>query len=543
MYTQMILGAIAGLSLFLYGMQLMGDGLQKVAGEGLKGIIRRLTKNRFMSVLVGMFVTTIIQSSSATTVMVVGFVNAGLMTLSQAVGVVFGANIGTTITGQMVSFNLSQWAPLVIAAGLISNMLTKNPKVKEASEIFIGFGILFIGMSTLSSSLEPLKELPEFTNWIVQYGNNPYIGVGIGLLMTLVLQSSSATIGVLIALASQGVLPITTAVYIIFGDNIGTCTTALISSLGTSRRGKQVALFHLSINIIGTIYFMLFFTGILTNFVSSIDPGNVARQIANAHTIFNIVNVIILFPFTNLLVKMIQTIIPDGEDDEDTVTRYLDKRILVTPSIALENTMFEFASMAQETSIALQNSIGAARNRDKKLVKKALENEQRINEFEKAIVQYLVEISQQNVSSQDQQIIDELFSTANDIERIGDHAENIADFARAIIEREIYLDEETSTELDNLYHMIQRGFNLSIDALSTGNQKTVQEVIQIERDVDKLKIEVRDKYMKRMNKGIASAESGIFVMDLLSNLERISDHFRNIAETVERLKRPVIVTE
>ena len=543
MYTQMILGAIAGLSLFLYGMQLMGDGLQKVAGEGLKGIIRRLTKNRFMSVLVGMFVTTIIQSSSATTVMVVGFVNAGLMTLSQAVGVVFGANIGTTITGQMVSFNLSQWAPLVIAAGLISNMLTKNPKVKEASEIFIGFGILFIGMSTLSSSLEPLKELPEFTNWIVQYGNNPYIGVGIGLLMTLVLQSSSATIGVLIALASQGVLPITTAVYIIFGDNIGTCTTALISSLGTSRRGKQVALFHLSINIIGTVYFMLFFTGILTNFVSSIDPGNVARQIANAHTIFNIVNVIILFPFTNLLVKMIQTIIPDGEDDEDTVTRYLDKRILVTPSIALENTMFEFASMAQETSLALQNSIGAARNRDKKLVKKALENEQRINEFEKAIVQYLVEISQQNVSSQDQQIIDELFSTANDIERIGDHAENIADFARAIIEREIYLDEETSTELDNLYHMIQRGFNLSIDALSTGNQKTVQDVIQIERDVDKLKIEVRDKYMKRMNKGIASAESGIFVMDLLSNLERISDHFRNIAETVERLKRPVIVTE
>ncbi len=543
MYTQMILGAIAGLSLFLYGMQLMGDGLQKVAGEGLKGIIRRLTKNRFMSVLVGMFVTTIIQSSSATTVMVVGFVNAGLMTLSQAVGVVFGANIGTTITGQMVSFNLSQWAPLVIAAGLISNMLTKNPKVKEASEIFIGFGILFIGMSTLSSSLEPLKELPEFTNWIVQYGNNPYIGVGIGLLMTLVLQSSSATIGVLIALASQGVLPIATAVYIIFGDNIGTCTTALISSLGTSRRGKQVALFHLSINIIGTIYFMLFFTGILTNFVSSIDPGNVARQIANAHTIFNIVNVIILFPFTNLLVKMIQTIIPDGEDDEDTVTRYLDKRILVTPSIALENTMFEFASMAQETSLALQNSIGAARNRDKKLVKKALENEQRINEFEKAIVQYLVEISQQNVSSQDQQIIDELFSTANDIERIGDHAENIADFARAIIEREIYLDEETSTELDNLYHMIQRGFNLSIDALSTGNQKTVQDVIQIERDVDTLKIEVRDKYMKRMNKGIASAESGIFVMDLLSNLERISDHFRNIAETVERLKRPVIVTE
>ena len=542
MYTTMILGAIAGLSLFLYGMQLMGDGLQKVAGEGLKGIIRKLTKNRFMSVLVGMFVTTIIQSSSATTVMVVGFVNAGLMTLAQAVGVVFGANVGTTITGQMVSFNLSQWAPIVIASGLVANMLTKNPKVKEASEIFIGFGILFIGMSSLSSALQPLKELPEFTNWILQYGSNPFIGVGIGLLMTLVLQSSSATI-VLIALASQGVLPITTAVFIIFGDNIGTCTTALISSLGTSRRGKQVALFHLMINVIGTVYFMLFLRGILVNVVESIDPGNVARQIANAHTIFNIVNVIVLFPFTNLLVKLIQMIIPDGEDEEESITRYLDKRILVTPTIALENTMYEFAAMAQETSSALENAIGAARTRDKKLVKKALENEKNINAYEKAIVKYLVEISQQSVSAKDQQTIDELFSTANDIERIGDHAENIADFAKSIIEREIFLDEDTAHELDGLYALVQKGFALSIDALSTGDQDKVQQAIQIERDIDKLKIEVRDKYMKRMNKGIASAESGIFVMDLLSNLERISDHFRNISETVERLKRPVIVTE
>ena len=475
--------------------------------------------------------------------MVVGFVNAGLMTLAQAVGVVFGANVGTTITGQMVSFNLSQWAPIVIAAGLVANMLTKNPKVKEASEIFIGFGILFIGMSSLSSALQPLKELPEFTNWILQYGSNPFIGVGIGLLMTLVLQSSSATIGVLIALASQGVLPITTAVFIIFGDNIGTCTTALISSLGTSRRGKQVALFHLMINVIGTVYFMLFLRGILVNVVESIDPGNVARQIANAHTIFNIVNVIVLFPFTNLLVKLIQMIIPDGEDEEESITRYLDKRILVTPTIALENTMYEFAAMAQETSSALENAIGAARTRDKKLVKKALENEKNINAYEKAIVKYLVEISQQSVSAKDQQTIDELFSTAIDIERIGDHAENIADFAKSIIEREIFLDEDTAHELDELYALVQKGFALSIDALSTGDQDKVQQAIQIERDIDKLKIEVRDKYMKRMNKGIASAESGIFVMDLLSNLERVSDHFRNISETVERLKRAVIVTE
>ena len=547
MYTTMILGAIAGLSLFLYGMQLMGDGLQKVAGEGLKGIIRKLTKNRFMSVLVGMFVTTIIQSSSATTVMVVGFVNAGLMTLAQAVGVVFGANVGTTITGQMVSFNLSQWAPIVIAAGLVANMLTKNPKVKEASEIFIGFGILFIGMSSLSSALHPLKELPEFTNWILQYGSNPFIGVGIGLLMTLVLQSSSATIGVLIALASQGVLPITTAVFIIFGDNIGTCTTALISSLGTSRRGKQVAVIHLSINIIGTIYFMLFLTGILTNIVTSMNATDIARQIANAHTIFNIVNVIVLFPFANLLVKLADFIIPEPQvetmEEEEKLVSYLDKRILVTPSIALQNTMYEFAAMSHAADKTLTYAIDAIRLRSQEKIEKAFASEQKVNQFQKAIVEYLVEISQQNVSTTDQETIDELFSTANDVERISDHAENIADFAKAVLERDIVLDEKTLSELEHVFGLVQKGFAMSIDTLSTGNIEKVKEVITIEREIDRLKIEIRDKYMKRMNKGIASADSGIFVMDLLSNLERISDHFRNIGETVQRLGRPVVVTE
>ena len=547
MYTTMILGAIAGLSLFLYGMQLMGDGLQKVAGEGLKGIIRKLTKNRFMSVLVGMFVTTIIQSSSATTVMVVGFVNAGLMTLAQAVGVVFGANVGTTITGQMVSFNLSQWAPIVIAAGLVANMLTKNPKVKEASEIFIGFGILFIGMSSLSSALQPLKELPEFTNWILQYGSNPFIGVGIGLLMTLVLQSSSATIGVLIALASQGVLPITTAVFIIFGDNIGTCTTALISSLGTSRRGKQVAVIHLSINIIGTIYFMLFFTGILTNIVTSMNATDIARQIANAHTIFNIVNVIVLFPFANLLVKLADFIIPEPQaetmEEEEKLVSYLDKRILVTPSIALQNTMYEFAAMSHAADKTLTYAIDAIRLRSQEKIEKAFASEQKVNQFQKAIIEYLVEISQQNVSTSDQETIDELFSTVNDVERISDHAENIADFAKAVLERDIVLDEKTLSELEHVFGLVQKGFAMSIDTLSTGNIEKVKEVITIEREIDRLKIEIRDKYMKRMNKGIASADSGIFVMDLLSNLERISDHFRNIGETVQRLGRPVVVTE
>lgn len=549
MYLEMFLGAVAGLSLFLYGMKLMADGLQKFAGDKLKSIVRTLTKNRLMAVLVGMFVTTVIQSSSATSVMVVGFVNAGIMTIQQAVGVIFGANIGTTITGQMVSFNLSQWAPIAIGTGILMGTLVKNPKLKEFAEILVGFGILFIGMNYLKDALAPLKDLPAFTEWIVNYGHHPLFGVALGFIMTLALQSSSATIGVLIALASQGVLPFATALYIIFGDNIGTCTTALISSLGTSRRGKQVAVIHLSINIIGTIYFMMFLTGILTNIVTSLDASDVARQIANAHTIFNIVNVIILFPFANLLVKLADIIVPEPKvelelmEEEEKAISYLDKRILVTPSIALQNTMYEFAAMSHAADKTLTYAIDAIRLRSYEKIEKAFASEQQVNQFQKAIVEYLVEISQQNVSTTDQETIDELFSTANDVERISDHAENIADFAKAVLERDIVLDEKTLSELEHVFELVQKGFAMSIDTLSTGNLVKVKEVITIEREIDRLKIEIRDKYMKRMNKGIASAESGIFVMDLLSNLERISDHFRNIGETVQRLGRPVVVTE
>ena len=547
MYLEMFLGAVAGLSLFLYGMKLMADGLQKFAGDKLKSIVRTLTKNRLMAVLVGMFVTMVIQSSSATSVMVVGFVNAGIMTIQQAVGVIFGANIGTTITGQMVSFNLSQWAPIAIGTGILMGAIVKNPKMKELAEILVGFGILFIGMNYLKDALASLKDLPAFTEWIVNYGHHPLFGVALGFIMTLALQSSSATIGVLIALASQGVLPFTTALYIIFGDNIGTCTTALISSLGTSRRGKQVAVIHLSINIIGTIYFMMFLTGILTNIVTSMDATDVARQIANAHTIFNIVNVIVLFPFANLLLKLADFIVPEPKVElievEEKPTSYLDKRILVTPSIALQNTMYEFAAMSHAADQTLTYAIDAIRLRSQEKIEKAFASEQQVNQFQKAIVEYLVEISQQNVSTTDQETIDELFSTANDVERISDHAENIADFAKAVLERDIVLDEKTLSELEHVFELVQKGFAMSIDTLSTGNLVKVKEVITIEREIDRLKIEIRDKYMKRMNKGIASAESGIFVMDLLSNLERISDHFRNIGETVQRLGRPVVVTE
>lgn len=533
----MTLGALGGLGLFLYGMNLMADSLQKVAGNRLKDIIRSLTRNRLMSVLVGMFVTMIIQSSSATSVMVVSFVNAELMTLTQAVGVIFGANIGTTITGQLVSFNLSMFAPVAIAAGLVLKMTTKKPSHKEVADIFIGFGILFIGMNFLKDALSPLKETSAFVDWIQNYGSNPLVGVLIGFVMTLILQSSSATIGVLIALAANGILPFSTAMFIIFGDNIGTCTTALISSLGTSRRGKRVAIIHLSFNIIGTIYFMLFLTGILTQIVTAADP-DVTRQIANAHSLFNIINVIVLFPFANLLVKLAYMIFPETQEEKEAkkkTTSYLDPLLLATPTMALNNAMYEVLSMANQAEKTLHYAITGVENHDTKAITKALASEKKVNAYEKNIIAYLIQISnQENISSSDLTKIDLTLGAVHDIERISDHAENIAEFAQVITDNKQLLNQDILDELNYMYEVTKKSFFCAIDAFTSGKPEDIEQVKVLEREIDKLKFQIRDNHIKRMNKGLANAESGVFVMDLLSNLERVSDHARNISEVAEK---------
>lgn len=535
---EMTLGALGGLGLFLYGMNLMADSLQKVAGDRLKDIIRSLTRNRLMSVLVGMFVTMIIQSSSATSVMVVSFVNAELMTLTQAVGIIFGANIGTTITGQLVSFNLSMFAPVAIAAGLVLKMTTKKPSRKEIADIFIGFGILFIGMNFLKDALSPLKNSPAFVDWIQNYGSNPLIGVAIGFVMTIAIQSSSATIGVLIALAANGILPFTTALYIIFGDNIGTCTTALLSSLGTSRRGKRVAAIHLSFNIVGTIYFMLFLTGIITQIVTAADSTDVTRQIANAHSLFNIINVIVLFPFANLLVKLAYKIFPETPEEKENQKRehsYLDPLLLATPTMALNNAMYEVLAMAAQAEKTLNYAIKGVEKHDVIAIKKALISEQKVNSYEKKIIDYLIQLSsQENTSASDLAKIDLTLGAVHDIERISDHAENIAEFAQVFRDNKNLLDNEILAELDYMYEVTKKSFFCAIDAFTSGKSDDIEQVKILEREIDKLKFQIRDSHIKRMNKGLASAESGVFVMDLLSNLERVSDHARNISEVAEK---------
>ena len=325
---------IGGLGMFLYGMNVMGDGLQKAAGEKLKKIIEMLTTNRIMGVLVGTLVTAIIQSSSATTVMTIGFVNAGIMSLQQAVGVIMGANIGTTVTAQLVSFNIEKYAPIAIGIGMVFWFFTKKKNIKNISEILIGFGILFVGMNFMKEAAAPVSEMSQVHDAMLYLSKNPVLGILAGFLITGTIQSSSASIGILIVLASQGLLPITAALPVLYGDNIGTCVTSLLSTIGASRNARRAAIMHLCFNVIGTLLFIIVLSKPIVALVTSIDPTNVPRQIANAHTLFNVVNVIVLLPFSTYLVKLATKLVPYTEDEDLEnihTTKFLDERILETP--------------------------------------------------------------------------------------------------------------------------------------------------------------------------------------------------------------------
>lgn len=400
------LPVLGGLGLFLYGMNLMGMGLQKAAGERLKRLIEVLTNNRLMGVLVGTLVTMVIQSSSATTVMVIGFVNAGLMSLGQAVGVIMGANIGTTITAQLIAFKITDYAPLAIAIGVGIWIATSKKKAKNMAEILIGFGILFIGMDMMGNGLKPLADNPVFSNIMINL-NNPVLGMLVGLGLTTILQSSSASIGLLQALAGQGLIDINIAFPILFGDNIGTTTTALISSVGANKTAKRAAIIHFLFNFIGTVIFMTLLRQPIQDFVLKISPNDIQRQIANAHTFFNIVNTAIQLPFASLLVKAAEAIVPGTDEREKPASIFLDERIIETPSIALGQSHKEIIRMGELVSENLSNARIALLNDKYEIVEGVLKREQLINKIEKEITEYLVRLS--NASLTDEQHRELLF--------------------------------------------------------------------------------------------------------------------------------------
>ena len=537
-WMELLIPLLGGLGLFLYGMTVMSEGLEKSAGNKLEKIIEKLSSNIFKGVFVGAIVTMIVQSSSATTVMVVGFVNAGIMNLTQAIGIIMGANIGTTITAQLVSIDISALAPIAIALGVGIKLFSKKNKQIIIGEIILGFGILFLGMEIMKDALKPLRELPAFIDMITSIGAGSLLGTIkgflIGLIVTAIVQSSSATTGIMVALALAGVLPIESAFPILLGTNVGTCVTALLSSISANRTAKRAALMHLLFNVIGTIIFITFFSKITISIVSGMsdDP---ARQLANAHTLFNVVNTILLLPFAGLIVKAVSMILPTTPEEKEASTfgvKYLDDRILETPTIALGQAMKEVLHMGNLAKISYESAIQAIRDNDMKSVEKTFKIEKTINILEREISDYLIKLSNTAIDNDDRKVIDGLFSTVNDIERVGDHADNIAELALYKIDNNVNFSEKAIFELEEMVGKVTESYDLALQAMKEESRHHAQRVIEIEGVVDEMEKTLRKKHITRLNEGRCETSSGIIFLDMLSNLERISDHSSNIALAV-----------
>ncbi|HBH0589131.1 TPA: Na/Pi cotransporter family protein [Clostridioides difficile] len=531
-----IISLMGGLGLFLYGMNLMGEGLQKSAGTKLKKIIKLLTSNLFMGVLVGTGVTAVIQSSSATTVMLVGFVNAGIMTLKQAIGVIMGANIGTTVTAQLVSFDLTGMAPVALGVGIILYLFGNKPRIKNIAEILIGFGILFTGMDFMKMAVEPLRDYQGFTDLLVTFGRYPLLGLLLGFGITAIIQSSSASMGMLVALAAEGLVPLSAALPILYGQNIGTCVTSLLSSIGANKNARRAAMMHLIFNVLGTVIFLIFLNKPVVSMVTSWDPSNVARQIANTHTLFNIISVLILLPFTNLIIKLAIKLVPDRagdiDEDETKTIKYIDDRMIETPSIALANTIKEALRMGEKAKESLNASMEALVEHSTEKIDKTYRRERLINDLQKAILNYLLKLSKAALDDDSREVVDTLFNTVNDIERIGDHAKNIAELSQVAIDSNIYFSEEGQSELDVMYNRVVSAYTYALESMRSDNVDLACKVIKIEEQVDIMEKSCRANHMYRLNNNLCSIENGVIYLDVISNLERISDHAVNIAQQV-----------
>lgn len=530
----MFIGLFGGLGLFLYGMKMMGDGLANTSGEKLKKIFEKITSNPIKGVATGAAITAVIQSSSATTVMVVGFVNAGLMNLYQAAAVIMGANIGTTVTAQLIAFNLDNIIPLFLGVGSLTILFSKGNKSREIGNIILGLGILFLGMELMKDTMSPLAESPAFATLIMKLEGNTLLGILTGAMMTAVIQSSSASTGIIVVLASTGALPLAVAVPILFGNNIGTCITALLSSIGTSKTAKKAALIHLFFNIFGTLIFLPFINPLIS-LVQSISPGGtieIKRQIANAHTIFNVTNTIIMVPFIKYLVLLVNKIIP-GEDEVQTMgVKYIDDRLLETPVIAVGQATKEVVRMANLAKENVQLAMACFINNNESDIRTVYENEKLINLLEDEITSYLVKLSSSELSEKQTIIVTSMFNVVNDIERIGDHAENLADITSEKIQKNLSFSTEALEELDGMYKYIVYALEISIESFENNDIIKAESIMEIENRIDSLEKELRLSHIRRLNNGVCGATIGTMFLDMISNFERIGDHATNIAEVV-----------
>lgn len=537
-----VLALLGGLALFLYGMQMMSTGLEAAAGNRMKSILEKLTSNRVKGVLFGAAITAVIQSSSATTVMVVGFVNSGLMTLKQAVWVIMGANIGTTITGQLIALDIGAIAPLFAIAGVGAIMFIKSEKVHHISSIFAGLGILFMGMDMMGAAMSPLKESEAFISLMTKF-DNPLLGILVGALFTAVIQSSSASVGILQALASTGMIPLSSAVFVLFGQNIGTCITAVLASIGMKVNAKRTTVIHLLFNIIGTVLFTVIC--LVTPYVTWIEamtPGDPVAQIANAHTVFNIVTTLLLLPFGTHMANIAVRILPDSKkaDDEDLRLKYIrpfeSSYAIGHSAVTVSQVRDEVNRMRDMVAKNISDSFDSLVQYDEKLRKKVSEREEYIDFLNKGISEYIVSLMASEMNMSDSRKINGYYAIISNLERIGDHAVNLAEYGDDMRKWEIDFSDTVKEELNEMKAQCIAALDNLKEVTSENVERILSQAVIIEQKTDDMRDKYFKKQMQRLKKGKCKPQSGIVFSEILTDFERMGDHALNIAQQYREME-------
>ncbi len=522
-----------GLGFFLFGMKLMSEGLEKAAGAKMRGILEFFTKNRFIGMMVGIVFTAIIQSSNATTVMVVSFVDSGLMNLMQASGVILGANIGTTVTGQLIAFDLSDIAPLVVIIGVVMVMFCKKQNVKKIGEVVLGFGILFMGLRIMGESMEAVKESPQILEFLSSL-KSPFTAILVGFIITAILQSSSATVGIILLMVSQNLLAFEICPFIILGCNIGSCVSAILVSLSGKKDAKRAAMIHFIFNVIGSlIMFLILLVAIdpITDALLTISGGNLARAVANVHTLMKVFEVLLLFPFMGWIVKLACKVVPgkDAAPEDEYELLYIGKGTMIVPTTAFANGIHEIEHMARAAIENLKISMKTLCDPKEEEIKEVYRKENYIDFLNRKITDYLVEINELDLPFEDSRQMGGLFHVVNDIERIGDHAENFADSARDRIERGIVFSDKAIKQLQDMTEDVITLLEYSLDMFTNKNQEHMQEILELEDNIDEKERKLQRSHVKRLTKNKCTPEAGMLFSDTVSGLERVADHATNIA--------------
>ena len=539
-----VFGLLGGLALFLYGMQMMSEGLENAAGDRMERILEKLTSNRIVGVAVGALITAVIQSSSATTVMVVGFVNSGMMTLQQAVWIIMGANIGTTITGQLVALDIGAFAPIIAFLGVAMIVFMKSPKLHHIGAVLGGFGMLFIGMDMMGAAMEPLRELPAFITLMTSF-TNPVFGIIAGAVFTAVIQSSSASVGILQTLAASGLIPFSSAVFVLFGMNIGTCITAVLASIGTNRSAKRTTIIHLMFNIIGTVIFTsLCLVLPIADFVGAMTPGRPAAQLANMHTTFNVMTTLLLVPFGTLLAKAATMILPDAAEDAEktSILGTLNKEFgrnktqLGADMIHMDLLRQEIEKMILLADENVEKCFNAVLNNDSALVKEAVDTEKVIDTLNRDISQYISKILVSSNSGANVTNFEQYFTITGNVERIGDHAINIGEYLATMKKNNIIFSEGAKKEIVAMRDITKKAID---KVMQKDDDITVwlSSIAAMEQQIDDMTKNYREHHLQRMREGRCSEEACILYSELLTDFERIGDHVLNIAQCRVRIEQ------